>query len=438
MSVVDGAPPRAVVGAPEVAVGAAHEASVQRRNFWLHVLEGSALNGAFGAINGNTVGTSLVEHLGGSAWMVALMPMASTMGFALGPILIAHHVDRQRVFMPLLRRTVPASRLPILVTALVLWLCGASAISLWTVGVGALLHGVLGGLSVGAWQQLVARTVPATKRPSMFSLRYLIANVLGLFAGSLVTGVLARWPGTDGYALLHLVAFVGAVISYRLLASVREPSEPSEQPEPGRPTPPAARGPWQNLRQVPSELAADRRLVAYLASIVLGNSHYLLMGFFALWAKTVLGANDAYVGTLTSAQMSGAVSGTLLAACLGDRQGGRRLLIAARLVLVLVAAGAAFADGDWEFRGLFALYGAAIWVSLAGHNTMTLELVPASRRSTLLAVFSLAQVPSMLLVAELGARLWHAGVSFAWIAGLSAFGSLLALLALSAVRERRA
>jgi len=34
---------------------------------------------------------------------VALMPLASTLGFAVGPILNAHRLDRQRYFLPALR-----------------------------------------------------------------------------------------------------------------------------------------------------------------------------------------------------------------------------------------------------------------------------------------------------------------------------------------------
>jgi len=56
-----------------------------RRNWWLHVLEGTALIGSAAAINPNTVGSTLVERLGGSASAIALMPMASALGYSIGP-----------------------------------------------------------------------------------------------------------------------------------------------------------------------------------------------------------------------------------------------------------------------------------------------------------------------------------------------------------------
>jgi MFS family permease len=408
-------------------------APIERRNHQLHILEGATFMGALGAINANTVGTSLVESLGGNAWMVAFVPMASTFGFAIGPILSAHRLDRQAHFLPALRTSLPLSRLPILLIALVLWVYGAGPLSAWTVLSSYVVYGIIGGLSVGAWQQLILRTVRPDRRPSLFATRYLASNVLGLGVASAVGPVLARWPGTNGYALLHGIAFVGAIISYRVLMAVREPSAP---PHPVV----EQRSFLQNLRGVPALFAADRRLLGYLWAVVLVNSQYLVIGFLALHALRTLHEAQSYVGTLTSAQMLGAVAGTFIAARFGCRSGSRTLLIAARLLFLGVAVGAAFATRDYAFRVLFAMYGAATWVNLVGHNTMTLELLPSARRSTVLAVFSLVQVPSMFLAGQLGAWLWHAGVSFNWIAGLGALGiggSLITLLPSSPVLARQ-
>jgi len=409
------------------------EAQGARRNYRLHILEGGALIGALGAINANTVGTSLVESLGGSAWMVALMPLASTLGFSIGPILNAHRLDRQSHFLPALRKWLPLSRLPIFVSAVVLWSCGSGALSLWTVLLCTVTYGVIGGLSVGAWQQLILRTVRPEKRSALFATRYLASNVIGLGVASLVGPILASWPGTEGYAILHVMAFAGAMLAYRLLMAVREPRGSS-------PPPAEERGFFENLRTVPALFAADRRLPSYLWAVALVNSQYLLMGFLAVHALDTLHVAHSYVGVLTSAQMVGAVAGTFVAARASNLCRSRTLLLGARLVLLAVALGALFATHDYAFRCLFALYGAATWVNLTGHNTMTLELLPPARRSTVLAVFSLVQVPSMLLAAELGAWLWQAHVPFRWIAGLTALGvaaSLIPLLPGSPVLARQ-
>lgn len=408
---------------------------LERRNHRLHILEGATLMGTLGAINANTVGTSLVQSLGGSAWMVALMPLAATLGFSIGPILNAHRLDRQQQFLPALRSSLPLSRLPILLVAVVLWWCGACTLSLWAVVLSSIAYGVIGGLGVGAWQQLILRTVRPEQRSSLFAIRYLAANVVGLGVASAVGPILSHWPGTEGYAVLHLLAFAGAMLAYRFLMAVREPTDAdaglviSEQ-----------RSFLENLRGVPALFASDRRLSGYLWAVVLVNAQFLMMGFLAVHALETLRQRPSYVGMLTSAQMVGAVAGTFLTARFGSRCHSRTLLVLARVLLLGVALGAIFASGDYTFRALFAVYGAATWINLTGHNTMTLELLPLTRRSTVLAVFGLVQVPSMLIAAELGAWLWHLRVPFVWMAALSGLGiagSLIPLAPVSPVLARQ-
>ena len=415
----------------ELAAGAdiplGEEERLRRRNWWLHVVEAGIAIGAMGAINSNTVGTALVERLGGAPWMVALVPMLMVIGFSLGPLFNAHHLERQERFLPVMLRAMPWSRLALVVIAAVLWLVGVGTLALWTVLLGYLWFGLIGGLGVGAWQQVVAKTVPAAKRPNLFASRYLLANILGIGAGAVVTLVLAHWPGLEGYALLHLITLGGWVISYLLLGRIVEPAVTPPPVPPGHSL-------WRNLRSVPELFAGDRRLRWFLGSSVLASSQFLLIGFLTVHARQVLQAPESYVGVLTTAQMIGAVTGTVFAAWRGNHHGSRMLLITARILFIATALGAMLAASDWAFRLVFAAYGAAFWMNLVGHNSMTLELMPVARRATVLAVFGAIGVPSMIIAAQTGALLWQHGVVFTWIAGLSALGLLGSLLTMLPVR----
>lgn len=396
--------------------------SSDRRNWWLHVLEGTALIGSAAAINPSTVGSALVERLGGSASAIALMPMASAIGYSLGPILTAHWLDGRAQFVPVLRAALPASRVPLLLTALTLWLAGTSRLSLWMVVGGAVAYGVIGGLSIGAWQQLVAKTIPAPERSSLFAHRYLFSNIVGLAMGGLVVAVLSYLPGTSGYALLYLVAFLGAGLAYRLITRVQEP--------PGEPKRSAERSFLQNLRGLPALFAADQRLRLYLLGAILVNAQFVYIGFLGGHARTVLGFGESYLGTLTASQMAGAVIGTFFVSILGHRLGARALLLTSRVLFLLVAIGGAVVTHDYAFRLLFALYGMAYFVNLVGHNTLTLALMPEGRSSSVLAVFSLAQVPSMLIAGEIGALAWQRGLGMGSLAGMAAIGLSGAFLAI--------
>jgi MFS family permease len=379
------------------------------------------------ALNSNTVGASLVDYLGGPAWAVAFITLAQPIGFALGPILSANRLDRTDRFLPALRAYLPWSRLPLLATAVVLWFSGKGPLSLWTVLVASTVYGIIAGMSVGAWQQLVAKTVAPEKRSSLFAIRYMASNLIGIGASGVVAWALFQWPGSQGYALLYLVGFAGTVLSYSALISIREKPEPP---------PPHIHHPFfANIRAGMEVFRADARLRWFLLSCVLFGSQFLMAGFLALHARAVLGKGAGYVGILTSAQMIGAVAGTLFAAVAGNRISSRAYLILSRVLMLSVAAGSIWVRSDWAFRILFACYGASIWINVVGQNTLTLSLLPASRRSTVLAVFSLVQVPCMMAASQVGAWLWHVRAPFAWIAGLSALGLAGALAAIFRVPQ---
>lgn len=397
------------------------------RNAALHVIEGASLIGASAAINANTVGTSMVADLGGPAWAVGLTPVAAVIGFSLGPILSAHRIDGMTEFVPWLRRQLPWQRLLPLLAILLLWLHGRSSLTLWTVVFMPLVAGTLGGLTIGAWQQLIGNTVSTKDRPSMFGARYLLSNLAGFAVAALVSPILRHFPGTDGYALLQSIACAGGIVGYLLIIRVREPQVAK------KPTAPAVSF-VENLRDVPRLFREDRRLGLYLTSAILFNAQYLFIGFLALRARDLLHAPESYVGALTSAQMAGAVLGTLAAVGFGRFFGSRFMLCTGRLLLLATSVFALTATSDLTFRIAFALYGAATFVSLIGHNTMCLLLPPPGKASTVLAIFSVVQIPCMLLFGQVGAWLWGAGIPFAWLA---LAGGLLNLASFAAAWKLR-
>lgn len=384
--------------------------------------------GAF--IHAATAGTGMVDALGGPAWAVGLVPMAMLLGFSVMPIFTAHHLDRQDRFMPSLLVSGVFQRLPFLLAAIVLWCVDGGTAAWMAVLLAPLLSGVFGGLTVTGWQQLVGKTVPAQRRSSLFAWRYVVSSVIGLGAGYAVSAIMTALPGTRGYAVLHLIAFLGAAVSYGLFACIREERhEPHPMPD--------DHGFWDNVRDLPGLIASDRQIQLLVATAVLMCGQFALAGFLAVHARAVLHESDGYVGILTSAQMVGAIIGNLFAAWAGDRFGGKVLLILARVLVLVAAVIAAFTASDHAFRFASACMGAALFVNQVGTATLNLELLPAARRSTLLAMLGLVQLPGMLVSAQLAAWIWHNEWSFAWIAGLTAGLMLAALATTWAIREPR-
>ena len=106
------------------------------------------------------------------------------------------------------------------------------------------------------------------------------------------------------------------------------------------------------------------------------------------------------LGVLIMAQMVGRILGNVLAGYLGDRGGGKLLLVTARAVLVGVCLGAAFNRSEIGFLAVFALLGFAMVFDQIGSATFSMEMCPSPRRPTYLAMVSTIRLPSMLAAAK--------------------------------------
>jgi MFS family permease len=398
-----------------------------RRNYLLHALDGGVFMGTVALVNRTTTLPAIVKWLGGSGWMIALMPVLGPAAMMLPPLLTAHRVQRLLLFKPLLLITGLFQRLPYLLAGLLLFWAGqVPDIALAAVVLAPLVSGLSAGISIAAWQQLVAKTIPSERRASMHAMRNVLAAGLGLLAGWVTKEVMARRPGPSGYAWLHLVAFGGLMVSYVLFAMIREWAHRPRREER------QVTSLVENLRQSRRVLSA-RQLTLYLLSISTMNGIFLAMGFLPLRALETSGAPDELVGSLTICQMAGGIFGNLLSGYLGDRKGLKVVMLLARGSFLLVFGLAMIAESAWAWKGLFGLFGLAMGAHMVSKSAMPLELCPAKRRSTVLAVIALVQVPTLLLASLMGGWAkdanWLTFDGLAWIAiGLVAASIIPALV----------
>jgi MFS family permease len=367
-----------------------------RRNYLLHAVEGGVFIGTIALVNRTTVLPTVVEGLGGPDWLISLMPVLGPVAMMIPPLLTAHLVQRLLLFKPLLLITGIGQRAPYLVAGLVLFWAGAVPnIALAAVVLTPLISGLSGGVSIAAWQQLVAKTVPSERRSSLHAMRNLIAAGLGLAAGLVTRQVLAWNAGPVGYAWLHLIAFGGLVVSYTLFAMIREWAHKPPREE---------RRPMsfvENLKQS-RQMLSSRQLVLFLVSMSLMNGFYVVLAFLPLRALHLTGADASFAGVLTMTQMAGGIAGNILVGWIGDRFGSRSVMLLARGLFLGVFALALTATTSWAWGGIYALLGVALAAHMVSRSTMPLDLCPARRRSTVLGVIALVQAPTMIAAPLLG------------------------------------
>ncbi len=407
--------------------------SVHRRNYALHCAEGGIYMGGLAFVSAETVLPKLVQSLGGPDWMVSLMPSLLLI-FMFAPGIIAIPlIERLPRLFPFVAGFGVIQRLPYLIAALVIYFAHASlpAVVLWVVVLTPVVSGFCGGFAIPAWMEMVTRMVPKERRASGWAIRFTIGGLLGIAAGFLVEWILSSWPGAEGYAVLHAAAFTFLMLSFAIFVFLRETDFPEPSPiEPGN---------WYRkqlgvFREILSVPSPFRRM---LAVRITGLAFLCIAPFLSITALEVTGQPESVLGRFVTVQMIGGILGNFLAGWLGDRFGGRSILIITKAIQILLCLLLVTASSPTSFLIAFFLFGMVFFMNQIGEQTLGIELSPQRRRTAYLALLNFSYLPGSLL-ASLFAWFMHrhfnAFFPTAITAALMAMSSLFLLLR---IREPR-
>jgi MFS family permease len=417
------------------AAGVAPAVLVRRffwRNYLAHSIEGGLYLGGLAFLATDTVMPAMIAALGGPLWLVALMPMATTLGFLIPPLFTAHLVERMPRVMPFVILTGVFQRLPYLAAAAALWYA-ATRWPLTVVAVVAcapLVSGAIGGLSIGAWYELTARVIPEERRASLWAVRYTISAGIGICAGAVIAVVLRAQPGPPGYAMLHVLTTGMLFISLVVFLQIRE-IPPGQRPAP------VQRNIWENLRSLPDVVLRDRHFGLFTLSRIANVGINIMVPFLALHALQVSHKPESFLGFFVTAQMIGAIAGNAVAGVLGDRAGGKVPLTVSLVLLLGVCLAALVCRFYLGFALLYGVFGMAMAMNNIGATTLALELCPGARRPTYMGLLSATQVPAIVMTAACSTLTASLTRLFWPTALLAALALLVSLLLLLRVRDPR-
>jgi len=406
-----------------------------RRNYAAHSLEGGLFIGGVALVHPQTIAPRLIERLGGPDWAIAAAPVLLMLGFFIPSLFITHRLERLRFLKPFIMWLGVAQRLPYLLVGLsLLFLPQADHWTLALVVLAPLLSGLAGGISITAWREYVAKSIPAEKRASLWALRFVLGGLLGVVAGQIVERVLGHHSEIRAYGLLHLGVFLCMMGSYAVFALTREPNLTSARPS-------AERNWWGYTRSMRRIIGNDAHLPAYLGCRALYSGLFVVLPFLTLRALEVLHAGDGYLGRLLMFQMLGSVLGNLAGGVLGDRGGGRSVLILSQAGSVVVAAASPALHSPLAFEALFFALGLAVGLGSVGVATLDLEMSGFDQRMSYQTVIGLSHLLGMVGAVALATTVRRLTPNFAvlaWIAAGLMLGSLLLLSRLPEPRRRLA
>jgi hypothetical protein len=365
-----------------------------RFNFVCHCLEGGFYMGGMAFLSPDAVLPKMVDTLGGTVAVVAMMPVLLGAAFSISQLFSAPLVERLPRLKPWVLTFGLLQRIPYLITGLLL-LSGRDLRDwmLTLVVLTPVISGLIGGLGVVAWMEMVTRMIPEKQRASGWAVRYVIQALIGIAAGPVIHWILTHQEGTQGYAIMHLIAFGFLGLSYLSQVPMREHLLATESETPSKPY-------FSYLSSLPHLFFSTPHLVKLVIVRLTGMGYLMILGFLTKHALEVTQRPEA-----------------------GNRSGGKILLTTSRVICVIVCIWASSVSSYPAFLAAFFLVGFGLFVDRVGDLTLAAELCPIERRSTLQAVLGFATGISLLIAG------WFSGVIYNQTQSIAAVGLVGALLA---------
>lgn len=399
-------------------------------NYLMHSIEGGLYMGGLAFIASDTVIPPLIKALNGPVYLITLMPILTTVGFYWPPLFTAHLIQKLRHLKPALMISGIFQRIPFLFAALVLFLIGSKSrlLTLAVVALAPLLSGLAGGVTLAAWQGLVAKTIPAKRLSSLWAVRFIISSFIGIFAGGVISYVLEKHPGVKGYGYLHLFTFLSLMLSYFFFSFIKEDGKEEVDREKTNMTL------IQIFKMIPAIVRNDNRLKNYLMTRSLMNAFFIMTPFLSIRALEATGREESFLGLLVSAQMTGCITGNLLAGSLGDKFGPKPPMIIARFLLIAVCGWGCLANQTWMFYAIFFLYGMAYYCDRVGTATMSIVLSDNPKRTLYLSLISAVNPPTLFAASFISGLTWSLVPAFYSVSILAAVLIALSFIPLLKIR----
>jgi MFS family permease len=387
-----------------------------RRNFTLGVVNGGLFVFAEALMSIDTVLPWFVEQLGGSNFLIGLVGPMRDAGWFLPQLFTSHRLQREPLKMPLYRRAAVVRSTVWFVWTAATFVLAANYPALLLVffvayGINALASGFAGL----PFMDIVAKTIPATRRGSFFGGRLFGGGVLGLMA-SVIVGIVLSAQNTQPFpynvGTLFALSWLAAVTGLGTFAMIKEP--PGDVRDDGA----TFTAHMQRAARLPRQNQNLRYLLIARVVILLS---YVAAPFYSIYSINVLGAPVSIIGVYMGVRTIVALVINPFWSRLSDRRGNKIVTQLAVTVGVIMLAWVVFMPGlarnlnvsaaviAYALVPVFALMGAYETGVGIGAVNLTLEVAPPNDRAiyigltnTILGVAYLSTAVSGLIVDLVG------------------------------------
>jgi MFS family permease len=392
-----------------------------RWNFAVNLLDGTAFWFGLSLISSSTIVPLFISKLTPSPLALGLAAVIAQGSWYLPQLFTANVVERLARKKPvvvnlgffservpvwfLIVATLLATRSPAL-ALLVFLACYA-----W--------FGLGGGLVATAWQDLIARCFPVTRRGRFFGTTMFLGAGTGVLGAALSAWLLTSFPFPGNFGYIFLIAALAHTVSWFFIALVREPVAPVPV------SPQSNRQFWLNLARILGQDVNFRRFLVARGLMTCGGMGW---GFITVAAIQRWHIPDGTVGIYTAVYLAGQTAGNLALGFVGDRF-GHKVALESGAVASFLAFGLAWLAPapEWYFL-VFFLLGFTLGALIVSGILVVFEFSQPSRRPTYTGLANTGVGVISLVAPLVGA--WLAGVGYGWLFALSAAVNLAAWVAL--------
>jgi len=364
-----------------------------RWNFAMGLLHGVFFNGGMAFSNPTTILSVFLNTFTHSKVIVGLFSSVMNTGSVLPQLFVANRLENKVYKKPVLVMAITIRALCWGLLGLITYFLGGSHPLMIVVSLFFLLtlFSFMGGIAAVPFTDIWGKAIPSTLRGRFFGYRQLLGGLLAISAGFIVKYILGNkslsFP--DNYAFLFLFSFIFISISYLALGSVKEPIEEVHK----------RRLTFKNfLKKAFGILKLDRNYRMFLFVQILIGANGLILPFYVLYAKDVIGIEVKMIGMFISAQMLGSTLSNFLWAYLSDYAGNKKVIqINAFLSLLMPLVALLITKQLWTlFLLLFILIGFSMAGGAIGYTNFLLDIAPSKDRPAYISLNGTLTIPAML------------------------------------------
>ena len=355
------------------------------RNFAGHFLHGMLGQTGFRLFNAPTFLPAYLLQITHSPFLVGLGQSLQQVGGVVSPVVSATLVEHRKRVMPVSMLMGTLMRLPVLGVALAGWLLkGFPTAEVTAILIFLFLFGLFSGAQTVAFQMLLAKVIPTSRRGRLQALRSVaggaIAAGLAWVAGRYL--IQANALG-NGYSTTFACAFVLTSLGLTALRILMVEPEP--------PTVRAKARLRDRVRDFPALIASDRDYGFFLVSQTCAVAGRVAAPFYIIYAAHVMDLSGRNLGLATFVFLGADTATNMVWGLMGDRWGFRSTFIASVALWLAATVLLIYAPSMTLIMVAFFCLGSAQSGFLMSTQTMVLEFGAREDVAMRLALSSTSQ-----------------------------------------------